>query len=91
VDAASGQDSPGPLYLGDETLVGSLWRTLAGAPFVAQVRFGEPQKAEGRDRRQWAQELHAAVDALRRGTQEQPTSGRRGRRDFAEDAEKFRQ
>jgi 1-acyl-sn-glycerol-3-phosphate acyltransferase len=65
IDAASGQDSPGPLYLGDETLVGSLWRTLAGPPFVAQVRFGEPQKAQGRDRRHWAGDLHAAVDPLR--------------------------
>jgi 1-acyl-sn-glycerol-3-phosphate acyltransferase len=66
VDSASGQDSDGPLYLGDDTLVGSLWRTLAGAPFVAQVRFGTPQTAQGRDRRSWAQDLHAAVDHLLR-------------------------
>ena len=65
VDVASGRDSGGPLYLGDDTLVGSLWRTLAGPPFVAQVRFGVPQTAQGRDRRAWAQDLHAAVDALR--------------------------
>ena len=67
VDRASGRDSTGPLYLGDDTLVGSLWRTLAGRPFVAHVRFGQPQQAHGRDRRAWAQDLHAAVDALRRG------------------------
>ncbi|HVE52354.1 MAG TPA: 1-acyl-sn-glycerol-3-phosphate acyltransferase [Ramlibacter sp.] len=66
LDTATGRDSPGPLYLGDDTLVGSLWRTLAGAPFAAHVRFGEPQEAEGRDRRRWAMDLHAAVDALRR-------------------------
>jgi 1-acyl-sn-glycerol-3-phosphate acyltransferase len=66
IDRATGADSPGPLYLGDDTLVGSLWRTLAGPPFMAQVRYGEAQQANGRDRRTWAQDLHAAVDALRR-------------------------
>jgi 1-acyl-sn-glycerol-3-phosphate acyltransferase len=65
VDRASGQDSDGPLYLGDDTLVSSVWRTLAGRPFVAHVRFGEPQVAQGRDRRQWAEELREAVNALR--------------------------
>jgi 1-acyl-sn-glycerol-3-phosphate acyltransferase len=65
VDRASGQDSDGPLYLGDDTLLSSLWRTLAGKPFVAQVRFGEPQRAEGRDRRQWAHDLRATVATLR--------------------------
>jgi 1-acyl-sn-glycerol-3-phosphate acyltransferase len=65
VDRASGRDSEGPLYIGDDTLVGSLWRTLAGRPFVAHVRFGEPQGADGRDRRQWAQDLRAAVEELR--------------------------
>ena len=64
-DCASGKDSEGPLWLGDDTLVGSLWRTLAGRPFVAEVRFGEPQEAQGRDRRAWAQDLRDAVDALR--------------------------
>jgi 1-acyl-sn-glycerol-3-phosphate acyltransferase len=67
VDRASGKDSAGPLYIGDDTLVGSLWRTLAGRPFVAQVRFGEPQEAQGRDRREWAQDLREAVRQLREG------------------------
>jgi 1-acyl-sn-glycerol-3-phosphate acyltransferase len=66
VDRASGQDSEGPLYLGDDTLVGSLWRALAGPAFVAHVHFGEPQFAQGRDRRAWAQELREQVDCLRR-------------------------
>jgi len=68
VDRASGRDSVGPLYLGDDTLVQSLWRTLAGPPFVARVRFGEPQLAGERDRRQWAQDLREEVDRLRRGS-----------------------
>ena len=66
VDQATGQDSAGPLYLGDDTLLSSLWRTLAGPPFVARVRFGEAQQAHGRDRRAWAEDLREAVDALRR-------------------------
>jgi len=65
IDRASGRDSDGPLYLGDDTLVGSLWRTLAGEPFAAQVRFGQPQLAEGRDRRAWAADLQAEVERLR--------------------------
>lgn len=65
VDEATGQDSDGPLYLGDDTLLSSLWRTLAGPPFVAKVRFGETQKATGRDRRQWAHDLREAVQRLR--------------------------
>lgn len=65
LDPASGKDSAGPLYLGEDTLVGSLWRTLAGEPFVAHVRFGEAQEAGGRDRREWSRDLREAVDALR--------------------------
>lgn len=65
VDLATGRDSASPLYLGDDTLAASLWRTLAGPPFVARVRFGAPQQAERRDRRRWAADLQAAVAALR--------------------------
>lgn len=64
LDAASGRDSTGPLYLGDDTLVASLWRALTGPPFAACVRFGEPQVAAGRDRRTWAGALHEAVAQL---------------------------
>jgi 1-acyl-sn-glycerol-3-phosphate acyltransferase len=66
IDRETGGIARGPSYIGDETLLGSLWRTVAGPPIVARVNFGEPQQAAGRDRRQWAADLHAAVDALRR-------------------------
>ncbi|HEY8356741.1 MAG TPA: lysophospholipid acyltransferase family protein [Ramlibacter sp.] len=65
IDAASGEDSTGPLYLGSDTLLSSVWRTLAGPRFVARVRFGTMETARGRDRRQWASDLRAAVDSLR--------------------------
>jgi 1-acyl-sn-glycerol-3-phosphate acyltransferase len=65
VDLATGADSTRPLYLGDDTLVASIWRTLAGPPFEARVRFGQAQAAEGRDRRKWAADLQQAVAQLR--------------------------
>jgi len=32
---------------------------------VAEVRLGEPQHCDGRDRRSWAEDLHRAVNGLR--------------------------
>ena len=64
-DAATGETSVAPLYVGDDSLIGSLWRTLTAPPLLAVVRFGESQSPEGRDRRAWAQSLHADVVALR--------------------------
>jgi 1-acyl-sn-glycerol-3-phosphate acyltransferase len=55
-----------PCYVGDDTLLGSVWRTLAGTPVTAVVRYGEPQLPLGRDRRAWATDLRCAVDQLRR-------------------------
>jgi 1-acyl-sn-glycerol-3-phosphate acyltransferase len=61
---ADGQPSRAVLYLGDDTLVGSVLKTIAAPHLTARVRFGQPQDAQGRDRRAWAQELHQAVQAL---------------------------
>ena len=60
----NGQPSRAVLYVGDDTLVGSVLRTLGAPAFTARVHFGVAQSDEGRDRRQWAQDLHAAVEAL---------------------------
>jgi 1-acyl-sn-glycerol-3-phosphate acyltransferase len=65
IDRASGLTSLTPCYIGDDSLVGSLWRTLTGPPVEAVVSYGEPQRSHGRDRRTWARELRAAVEALR--------------------------
>jgi 1-acyl-sn-glycerol-3-phosphate acyltransferase len=67
IDAATGRTSLSATYIGDDTLVGSLWRTLAGPPFAVVVSYGLPQRASGRDRRAWARELRSAVEALRQG------------------------
>ena len=42
-----GAASLAPCYIGDDTLVGSLWRTLTGPPITAVVTFGEPQHGAG--------------------------------------------
>jgi 1-acyl-sn-glycerol-3-phosphate acyltransferase len=65
VDVASGGISHTPSYIGDETMFGSVWRTLSGPPLVAVVHYGESEQAAGRGRREWAADLRSAVDALR--------------------------
>jgi 1-acyl-sn-glycerol-3-phosphate acyltransferase len=67
IDASSGRPCLSASYIGDDSLVGSLWRSVTGAPIAAVVRFGSPQHANGRDRRCWAQDLRAAVEHLRSG------------------------
>ena len=64
-DATTGERSLAPCYIGDDTLVRSLWRTLRADRLVAVVEFGKTQQADGRDRRQWAADLRKAIVALR--------------------------
>ena len=66
IDSGSGATSFAPSFVGDETLLGSIWRTLSAPGITAVVHFGAPEHAQGRDRRAWSLALHAAVDALRR-------------------------
>lgn len=67
-DAATGELSLAPCYINDDTLLGSIWRTLTAPPLCAVVTFGAPQSAQGRDRRVWAADLRVAVDGLRTGS-----------------------
>lgn len=64
-EAATGATSFAPRYIGDDHLLGSLWRTLTAPPLLAIVCFGEAQPAAGRERRAWAQQLRADVEVLR--------------------------
>jgi 1-acyl-sn-glycerol-3-phosphate acyltransferase len=64
-DKATGMTSFAPSYIGDETLVGSIWRTLRAPAIEAVVHYGVPEQAQGRDRRAWTQHLHDTVDRLR--------------------------
>ena len=65
VDQASDQASHAPSYTGDETLMGSIWRTVGAPPLVAVVQYGQPERAQGRERRAWIAQLRETVDRLR--------------------------
>ncbi len=62
---ALGQQSFAPCYIGDDTLLGSLWRTLCSDGIQAVVTFGAPQTADGRDRRTWSAAVREDIIALR--------------------------
>lgn len=65
----------GPLFIGDTTLVASIWSTLCADGVQAQVRYGEPELPRGRDRRSWAMDLRAEVQRLQDGPAGVPSGG----------------
>lgn len=65
VELATGKRSDAPLYVGDDTLLGSVWRTLTAPNIAVVITFGEPQRAQGRDRRAWAADLRTEIENLR--------------------------
>jgi len=65
VDGRTGQPSLAPIYVDEQTLIGSIWRTLTTPGTRAVVSYGHPQPPEGRERREWADELRTAVTQLR--------------------------
>lgn len=65
IDAQTGETSFAPCYIGDDTLIGSVWRTLKVGRIEAVVHFGQPQAAQGRDRRAWAHDLRQDILRLR--------------------------
>ena len=64
-DRRTGEVSHAPSYVGDETLLGSVWRTLSAPAIQAVVHFGAVEPCAGQDRRAWSEALHARVDHLR--------------------------
>ena len=60
----SGAPSRAASYIGDESLLGSLWRTLGARQLRAVVLYGTPQPGGGRDRRTWARDLHAEITRM---------------------------
>lgn len=65
IDTTTGQRSTAPCYVGDDTLAESVWRALTTPNIAVVINFGEPQFAQGRDRRAWALALQQAVSELR--------------------------
>jgi len=66
VDLAFGKPSFAPCYIDDDTMLGSVWRTLMTPGIAVKITFGALQWAEGRTRREWAQAVRADIEALRR-------------------------
>jgi len=65
IDVATGERSLAPCYIGDDSLLGSLWRTLCTPGIAAVLTFGEPQRPLGRERREWAADVREAIAGLR--------------------------
>ena len=65
VERASGQVSLAPIYIDEDTLLQSMWRTVRHPGLRAEVRLGPVQPPLGRDRRALSQDTRAAVDNLR--------------------------
>lgn len=64
LDSATGRPSAAPVYVGDTSLVASIWRTLNATGVQARVTFGLKERCEGRDRRMWAAHLRADIQTL---------------------------
>ena len=64
LDSDTGQRSDAPLFIGDTTLLRSLWNTLRAKGVQAVVHYGQPQHDRGRDRRAWAKDLRGDVQRL---------------------------
>jgi 1-acyl-sn-glycerol-3-phosphate acyltransferase len=63
-DPVAGGISDAPLFIGDTTLLSSIWTTLRSDGVLAVVQHGEPEHALGRDRRAWARDLQVGVQRL---------------------------
>ncbi len=65
VDRSTHAISFAPCYVGDDTLLQSLWRTLCASDLRAVVSYGATQSVQGRDRRALATDLRQAIAELR--------------------------
>lgn len=54
-----------PSYIGEDTLVGSIWVILGLKPFKVRVRWSELEPRGERDRRELARDLHQVVVKLK--------------------------
>lgn len=63
-DAGTQQPSLAPCYIDDDTLFGSIWRTLTAPPLRAKLSFSEPVPAQGFDRRRLAGDVRESIVKL---------------------------
>jgi 1-acyl-sn-glycerol-3-phosphate acyltransferase len=67
VDAQTNEISMAARFIGDDTLMGSIWSTLNSRGLKAVVQYGEMEAANGQDRRAWAHSLRSKVMGLKDG------------------------
>lgn len=60
----SGQRSTVPAYIGNMTLLQSMWQTLRQGPVTARVVLGEAELAQDRERRQWSHDLRQRLQQM---------------------------
>jgi len=65
IDAVTGQISQAASFVGDQTLLGSLWNTLKSCNLTAIATYGVPQSDKCRDRRAWAADLSTEIASLK--------------------------
>lgn len=56
-----GERSRAVSYVGDETLIGSIWQLLGAKRVIARLEFGRAEPATGRNRRELAGALRATI------------------------------
>lgn len=64
-NANTGCHSLAPVYIGQDSLLASIWRTSCAQRLCVRLTVGEVQSAYGRDRRTWSADLRAHIVALR--------------------------
>lgn len=62
-------------YVGEESLVSSVWRLLGARRVIARLQFGSPEQASGRHRRELADALHATVSRTLASAEDRPAPG----------------
>jgi 1-acyl-sn-glycerol-3-phosphate acyltransferase len=61
---AAGHYSAAPTYIGDDTMLDSIWRTTGEPQLTARVLFGEPIPLLGRNRKDVTRDVEEAVQRL---------------------------
>lgn len=64
LDSQSGQQTFVPSFVGEDTLLQSVWRTMSAKSITVVIYFGTPQSAEDRDRRGWANDLRSSIHTM---------------------------
>jgi len=64
-DEITGQRSLAPCYVGNDTLMVSVWRSLRAQSLSVKISLGPVQRSQGRDRRAWAADLKNQIEKMR--------------------------